>query len=391
MKSYAYFLEKLYRLKTVQKHNLDELREIHGALGSPSSSFETIHVGGTNGKGSVATKIAKGCEHAGRKTGLFTSPHISCFRERIQIDGILISEDRVVKLLDRLFSLAEIKKASLSFFDITTLMAFLYFAEENVDIAVIEVGLGGRLDATNIIAPKLSVITSVSLDHTEILGKTIEEIATEKAGIVKEKTPIVIGPQVPKEIIAPIARKNGSPLCAVEGVFDDYAAENAAIAKTCMEIIGLPDQAQAAGSNAQPPCRLELFNLDDVSVVLDAAHNPDGLKRSLATIKKSFPDRELRIVAGLSKSKDADACAEILQTFGRFFYLVEASNGLGLSSVVLSEKLKPSVRVQSTDLAVKQAISDARETAEIVVVCGSFYILGEARQALIPKTTAEIS
>ena len=168
-------------------------------LGNPAGGIKTIHVTGTNGKGSVVYKIAKALEASGYKTGMYISPHISSFRERITINGEMISEADVIRNLQLINSIESTLPSSLSFFECVTGMAFNYFKEKNVDVAVIEVGLGGRLDSTNIIDPELSVITSIGLDHQGILGETITDIAREKAGIIKDNKPVVVGPNCPHQ------------------------------------------------------------------------------------------------------------------------------------------------------------------------------------------------
>lgn len=173
--------------------NLNKMKELDEALDYPSRGFRSIHVTGTNGKGSTAWKLSKCIQNSGYKVGLYTSPQISCFRERITINGEFIPEDRFVSLARAVLDVAN-KLGNASFFEITTMIAFLYFKQEQVDIAVIEVGCGGRLDATNIITSELSIITSIGLDHQGILGSTCEDIAREKAGIIKEKKPVVLGP-----------------------------------------------------------------------------------------------------------------------------------------------------------------------------------------------------
>lgn len=173
-------------------------------LGNPQQKFKTIHVGGTNGKGSTSHMLAAIFQQAGYKTGLYTSPHLKDFRERIRINGVMVSESFVTDFVEQQQDIME--EISPSFFEVTVAMAFSYFAEEQVDIAIIEVGLGGRLDSTNIITPELSVITNISLDHTNILGTTLPEIAMEKAGIIKSGIPVVIGEQQ-EETTAVFTRK----------------------------------------------------------------------------------------------------------------------------------------------------------------------------------------
>lgn len=206
-KKYQDLLKKLFavNLHGGIKLGLKNIQQLNQLLGNPIAQFKSIHVAGTNGKGSVVTKIAKGLEEEGFRVGLYTSPHISCFRERIKINGRMIDEASVTSILERIFNVIEQEKIAATFFEITTALAFLYFAKQRVDFAVLETGLGGRLDATNIVTPLLSIITSISLEHVEQLGETIDAIASEKAGIIKPNIPVLIGPCVPVGIIEKFA------------------------------------------------------------------------------------------------------------------------------------------------------------------------------------------
>lgn len=175
---------------------LENMKEFDRLLGNPSQKFRSVHVTGTNGKGSVTCKIANALQRSGYKTGVFVSPHISCFRERITVNGEMISEREIEDMMPEIFQKCD-KIGNLSFFELITGLAYKYFAEKKIDVGVIEVGLGGRLDATNIINSEMSVITSIGLDHQGILGSTIQEIAREKSGIIKRGKPVVVGPQCP--------------------------------------------------------------------------------------------------------------------------------------------------------------------------------------------------
>ena len=214
--SYQMLLEKLFQVNLHGgiKLNLNNMQCLQTFFQYPDRNFPSIHVAGTNGKGSVCLKMAKAFEHAGYRVGLYTSPHLSCFRERIQINGQMISEDATCHFLSSIFEALHSQDIPATFFEITTCLAFLYFAQEKVDMAVFETGLGGRLDATNVLIPCLSIITSIALDHTEILGQTCEEIAFEKAGIIKEGIPVVIGPHVPS-LVYTLAQERHSPCIQV--------------------------------------------------------------------------------------------------------------------------------------------------------------------------------
>ena len=183
--------------KDAYKADLSNTIKLCAALGDPQDSFKSVHIAGTNGKGSVSHMLASILQSAGYKTGLYTSPHLKDFRERIRIDGKMVEEEFVIAFTEKIKPLIDALEPS--FFEITVAMAFKWFAYQEVDIAIIETGLGGRLDSTNIIEPELSVITNIGFDHMNILGDTLEKIATEKAGIIKENVPIVIGESLPPD------------------------------------------------------------------------------------------------------------------------------------------------------------------------------------------------
>ncbi|MEI6241855.1 MAG: Mur ligase family protein, partial [Chlamydiota bacterium] len=190
MATYREWIKRISDLPSKKIPSLDEMKRGLEFVGHPEKAFESIHVAGTNGKGSVCTKVAKALSLEGYRVGLYISPHISSYRERISINGLMISEEEVVKYLERIFQIP----IEFSFFEISTLLAFMYFADQLVEFAVLETGLGGRYDATNVVDPIVSVITSIGWDHMHILGDTLEAIACEKGGIIKREVPLVLGP-----------------------------------------------------------------------------------------------------------------------------------------------------------------------------------------------------
>jgi dihydrofolate synthase / folylpolyglutamate synthase len=202
--------------KVAFKKNLTNILKFSNHLNNPEEKFKSIHVAGTNGKGSTSHMLASVLQEAGYKVGLYTSPHLKDFRERIKVNGLEVSEEFVVQFIEDNRGFLEANH--LSFFEMTVGMAFEYFSIDKVDIAVIEVGLGGRLDSTNIISPELSVITNIGLDHTQILGDTLEQIAAEKAGIIKPKIPVVIGETLPetKRVFQRTADQNNSKIIFAE-------------------------------------------------------------------------------------------------------------------------------------------------------------------------------
>jgi dihydrofolate synthase/folylpolyglutamate synthase len=388
MDDYKNIMVKLYNLNlhTGIKLGLLNSKRLCQTLGSPHNSFSSIHVAGTNGKGSVVTKISKGLEYEGKRVGLYTSPHISCFRERIRINGEMISEQDVGRLINTIFKICDQEKISATFFEVTTFLAFLYFAEQKVDFAVIETGLGGRLDATNVIRPILTIITSISLDHVDILGHTTDQIASEKAGIIKYKVPLIIGPFARQNIITKMARVQESPLLRVDGDFSSFDEENNAISLTALKFLNVSDQSIKTALKVKPPCRCEI--LVEGKVVLDVAHNPQGLQRLFSTLRKIFPQKKFRIIFGLSKTKDVTNCLEILKTHGKFFHVVEAKNGRGIPSRELKEIMLQkgfNKKLIVPTISIQESVSKALATStldEVIVVCGTFFVMSEARKAL---------
>jgi dihydrofolate synthase/folylpolyglutamate synthase len=299
MNSYRDTLQKLYSVNQQRgvKFGLANMLELSNFFSHPERNYPTIHIAGSNGKGSVTTKIAKAYEFSGKRIGLYTSPHLSTYRERISINGVFIEPWEVEKTLNEIMTAAEENSIPATFFELTTLLAFCYFAEKNVDLAVIETGLGGRFDATNIVTPLLSIITSISLEHTEILGNSLEEIAYEKAGIIKPGVPVIVGPRVPLQPVSDLAGRLGSSYIQVEGNFSWFDEENNAISKKALETLKLPEEFIEEGVKALPPCRMEIVK-ESPKVILDVAHNPDGLLHLFQAIQKKHPNRPFRVVCG---------------------------------------------------------------------------------------------
>lgn len=394
--SYRALLHRLFQVNLLSgmKLGLQNALDLQRYLDFPDKKFLTIHVAGTNGKGSVATKIAYTLQLAGYRVGLYTSPHLACFRERIRINGKMISEKAVEFYLNFLFELVEKKQLKATFFELTTFLAFNYFAAEQVDIAVIETGLGGRLDATNVITPCLCVITSISLDHTDLLGFSKEQIAKEKGGIIKPCVPIITGPSVPEAVIAEMAKNQNAPYLPLKIPSSFcFEKENCQIAQAALLLIkkrfNLTNSCIKKGvTEGKQPCRFEIFK-EDSSIILDVAHNPDGLAHLFQAIESYAPHRPLRLLFGLSKNKDIKGCLNLMAAYGQDFYVVQASNGRGVPVQKLMEQLQQ-LGVNSSCLqgfssvtqAVQQARHEAKKKDQLLVICGSFFIMAEVRQAL---------
>ena len=283
------FVEKLFTLpgRNIQTFGAMQLHD--AKLGYSHRQFKTIHVAGTNGKGSVCTKIAAVLQNQGYKVGLYTSPHITTFRERIRINGEMIPEAAAEEILSQVYD------ANLSFFDVLTALAFVYFSAEKVDYAVIEVGLGGRLDATNVIQPILTIITSIGHDHTALLGNTLEEIAREKGGIIKPGAPLITGasaaPFFPEAI-----HVRPEPY---------YELENRSIAHRALIELGIQSE---KGLEAMPPCRFQQVG----DLLFDVAHNPPAFVRLIEALQYHYPNRKFPFYLAFSQDKDWKTCVEIV-------------------------------------------------------------------------------
>lgn len=348
------------------KLGLEQMKKLSLLYGEPEKKFKSLHIAGTNGKGSVSLKIAKALEKEGYKVGLYTSPHISCFRERIRINGEMISEADLLRLLP--------DDQEGSFFEMATMLAFRYFAEKQVDWAVIETGLGGRLDATNILIPELSLITSISLDHTDILGTSLEAIAFEKGGILKPGIPGMVGPRA----------NFYKDVSVVPGNFKDYNSENNEIAKAALTKLGISSSAITFGLSFLPPCRFEQVG----SFILDVAHNADGMKH---LVEKLNGEKKL-ILLSISKNKSVKECLEILKPYAIKFIVTESSNGRTLKAQDL-KKLLLEIGVEPKQVQTVPHPSDAVKIAKLLnmptLVTGTFFIMREIRAELGFLETAD--
>ncbi|HSX03226.1 MAG TPA: Mur ligase family protein, partial [Rhabdochlamydiaceae bacterium] len=332
-------------------------------------------------KGSVSGKIAKACSLAGLKTGLFTSPHLFCFEERIKIDDQMIPKEKMATGLLKLFHIAEEEGFTPTLFEMVTFLAFDYFREEKVEIAIIEVGMGGRLDATNLISPLVSIITSISREHVQYLGETLDEIAAEKAGILKPNTPAVIGPKAHLEPIVKKAKELECPLHEVSGAYSFYDYENQAIAGVALSIlskkIALSKKNIKEGLQFRPSCRFEIRG----GMIFDVAHNPDGFMRLQQALKTHYPDEQFRFVIGMSPTKEIEPSFRAIVANASAFHLVQSQDGL----TVPTHQLEPHVKKLEIPYFLEKTIGEAIRNAkaastpnERIVVCGSFYIMLES-------------
>ena len=335
---YKTALRELYslNLRNPVKLGLQNIQRVYELTGRPLQDIPIVHVAGTNGKGSVCLKIAATLREAGLKTGLFISPHISSYRERIQVNGTLIDEAFLIREVSSLLQLCHDNHIPITFFELTTALAFLYYKASECEVIVLEVGLGGRTDSTNVITPLVSVITSIQLDHCKILGDTLQLIAREKSGIMKPGVPVVIGPgcDVVKAELENEALKVSSPLFHIEDIlaekerkFDTSSSAsfdidnlNTDIAHAVIrllqrssnpsplssKLLALSDSQISESLAARPPCRFEIVQVQQVDVVLDIAHNVDAIECLVRKIQHRYGQRKIHIVVGMSADKDVE-------------------------------------------------------------------------------------
>lgn len=379
------------------------------ALGNPELKFKSIHVAGTNGKGSVSHFLASILQEAGYKVGLYTSPHLVDFRERIRINGEMIPQQEVVDFVERNRQLfADLK---LSFFEMTVGMAFDYFAQEKVDIAVVEVGMGGRLDSTNVILPELSVITNIGLDHTQFLGDTLEKIAVEKAGIIKEGVPVVVGETQPETepVFRRIATERFAPITFADQhyVVDDisryteeltgeYQKKNIATVLEAVEVLNSCSRFSISNSQLQRGLSRVVTNTHlhgrwqtigtEPLTICETAHNEPGIRAMMDKLK-SMDFKRLHLVYGCVNDKDFRSILQLLvaqftsSNFQFSFYFTQPSVPRRLPVADL-QAAAGEMGVEGPGYGnVKEAIAAARKVAghdDLVLVTGSIFLVADA-------------
>ena len=379
------------------KSGLDTTLALDAHFGHPHQAYYTIHIAGTNGKGSTSHLLASVLQCAGYKVGLYTSPHLRDFCERIRVDGTAIPHERVASLVADHRALIDTLQPS--FFEITTALAFLYFAEQQVDVAVIEVGLGGRLDCTNIITPALSVITNISLDHTDILGDTIAKIAVEKAGIIKPNVPVVVGETQAETapifvaqaanahapiIFADQLPRTALPPCALHG---NYQAKNL---KTVLAAI---EQLQQCGFDIAPQAIadgllqvVERTHLqgrwqtlsENPRIICDTGHNEGGIRYVVEQLQQQKYDR-LHIVFGMVKDKNIDAVLQMLPREATY-YFTQAHIPRALDATLLQHQALSFGLRGNAYSDTHEALDAARRAAapdDLIFVGGSNYVIAE--------------
>ena len=382
--------------KSAYKADLSQTLKLAKQLNHPEHKFKSIHVGGTNGKGSTAHMLASVLQEAGYKVGLYTSPHLKEYRERIRINGEMISEDFVVDFVAHNKSFFETN--SLSFFEMSVGMAFAYFADEQVDIAVVEVGLGGRLDSTNILNPEVSVITNIGLDHTQFLGTTLEAIAGEKAGIIKPNTPVVIGEtQLETEVVFRTkATKEQVPIYFADQRIENtsptslkgaYQIHNVRTVLQTIEILNtraftIPTKAVQQGllkvtENTGLRGRWEVLG-SSPTVICDTAHNREGLRLVFKQLQSEKFQR-LHVVLGMVNDKDVPSLLELFPKQAQY-YFCKPNVPRGLEASELAQIFTEHGFEGSIHPSVKDALKAAKQSAshdDLIYVGGSTFVVAE--------------
>ena len=427
--TYTETLDFLYHSLPVFQHiggsaykpGFDNIVALEQELGEPHRRFRSVHVAGTNGKGSVSHMLAAVLQAAGYRTGLFTSPHLKDFRERIKVNGQMISEEEVVNFVEQ--HREAIDRIQPSFFEITTAIAFDYFAREQVDVAVIEVGMGGRLDSTNVIRPLASVITNISWDHAQFLGDTLEKISGEKAGIIKEMTPVVIGESQiesqltfitrAKECSAPIlfadqlyrvvdrqyvgvnqqqftieSRLDGETFALTVDLLGDYQRKNILTVLTTLDVLNgsggltLPREAVVEGLASAAATtglsgRWQVVNKAPLTVC-DTGHNEGGLREIVAQIARQHY-RKLYMVLGFVADKDLDKVLPLLPKEAHYLF-TRAGIERALDEKLLAERAAAYGLLGEMLPNVTAAVKRARELAspeDMIYIGGSTFIVAE--------------
>ena len=413
-------LNKLFSLQRFGiKPGLERTNKILSDYDNPQNTFPSIHVAGTNGKGFTCSAIASVLMEAGYKVGLYTSPHLVDFNERIIINGEMISDNEIIKLADEIIPYSGTINAT--FFEVTTVMAFIYFARQKVDIAVIETGLGGRFDSTNVLGPILSVITSIGIEHSEYLGNTLPDIAFEKAGIIKKNTPCVVFSE--NDIIYPVFHKKSiemntslhfadkmntinthsynSDFTLNLGISTDkwsientklpfagiHQIMNLKLALACLELISdkyniqtkaIIDGLTLLKQNTNYKSRLE-FIRKSPPLLVDTAHNPQAIEALIETLQLHGYDNTLwNILYSAMGDKDISSILGLLKKHCHTLYLTEPKTERSMKTEIIAQKAielgyKKIIQVKDS----KQAFSKANQENKPLIVCGSFFLVGE--------------
>ena len=399
------------------KFGLNSTENILARVGNPHRKFRCIHVAGTNGKGSTAVMLSSILQEHGYKTGLYTSPHLVRFTERFCLGGREVSAERILRIFEKIRATLDSSQEP-TFFEMTTAMAFLYFAEEQADWAIVETGLGGRLDATNVIDPEACVITNIGFDHQEYLGPTLSSIAREKAGIIKQGVPLVTGALQPlvQGIFKTTCFNSGAPLYRLKNDFrvrhnsdgsfqyrgilrqwpnlrvslkGTYQTANAALAVAAVEVLekkGLlsiePAAVERGLSTVKWPARLEVLD-ENPTVLLDGAHNPQGAESLRESLKGCFQYDKLHLVLGIMADKDIRGIFRRLLPLAQTVIFTQPRYSRAANPEELRRMARPYIQRHYVIPDPASAIAQARQMAgsrDLICITGSLYFAGEVKE-----------
>lgn len=400
------------------KFGLNSTEKILAQLGNPERRLRCIHVGGTNGKGSTAAMLSSLLKQHGLRVGLYTSPHLVRFTERFRINDQEVAPERILDIFERVRAVLD-KREPPTFFEVVTAMAFLYFAEEEVDWAIIEVGMGGRLDATNVITPKVSIITNVSYDHQEHLGNTLSAIAREKAGIIKDETPVITGARQPAVVGLlkatcskhqtslfrlgtdfRVRRTAGNGFFLYQGLkrrwpslevnlIGAHQTGNAALALAALEVlekegeISIDSEAvQKALRNVHWPARLEVLQKDPM-IILDGAHNSPGAESLRDSLRQCFKYQNLHLVIGIMADKDIRGILRRLLPLAETAIFTQPRYSRAANPENLRRLARPYIQKHYVIPDLASAIQQAKLLAgpdDLICITGSLYFAGEVKE-----------
>ena len=392
---------------------LSRIRTLCEQLGNPQNELKFIHVAGTNGKGSVSAMLESVLRRAGYKTGLYTSPYIKCFNERMRVNGESIANDELAELTELIRPIAEAMEEKPTEFELITAVAFEYFRRHRCDVVVLEVGLGGRLDSTNVIEKSLlSIITGVDFDHTKLLGDTRQKIAAEKAGIIKKGCPVLYGGVSASvgRVITMIAEHRGAPLYSVDrrkfelrsmtldgtsfdfgelcdvrlSLLGSHQIGNVQTVMTALEILSgegihIPEEAIREGlTEVRWPARFEKLSVDPL-IIYDGAHNPQGIRALVRSLSHYFPDQKLHIISGVMADKDYGEMVELLRPIAyQAFTVTPPDNARSMQAkdyaAVFTRNQIPVTSCETLTDAVEGALAAARENGMPIICLGSLYL-----------------
>lgn len=366
-----------------QQLGLDTMRDLLARMGNPHEHLRFLHIAGTNGKGSAAAMCQAVLTTAGYRSGLYTSPHLISFCERIQMDGRQIAEADLARILGEMRPLLDAAPRHPTLFEVATAIALQYFHEQQTDVVVLEAGLGGRLDATNVVTPLVSIITNIGFDHTQYLGDTLAKIAAEKAGIIKPGIPVVTAAHGEAlDVIRRVCAEQNAPLTVVTNginrtpLVGAHQAMNCAVAEAALRASGLKitDRQMRDGlARTRWPGRFDIVRRDPL-LILDGAHNPHGAQALADTVREQLTGKELALILGILRDKDYQSVCRILAPLAKRVFCVPVASERSATAEEIARACQPA----KTEICTHVAEALEKTCGQDVLVAGSLYLVGEA-------------